>query len=212
MTAALATRLPDADIAGSFVARQLRIGLEYYAAGETEAAIAAYRRGLAAGNDSPADITAGSIAELHSNLGNACMVRGDLESAAANYKAALRLAPHLTSCWCNLGNVYQRNGRAQDAIALYAEALKLNPAHWPSRTNLAQALAATKQYLLARMLLTELAGERPQDPQLHHQLGKTCFELMNPKSSTRPFSAGRRPQSPRFRKSLLDRRHQAEGG
>ncbi len=83
--------------------------------------------------------------------------------------------------------MHLRNGRAQDAIALYAEALKLSPAHWPSRTNLVQALAATKQYLLARMLLTELASERPQDPQLYHQLGKTCFELNDPEAALAHF-------------------------
>src|SRR5271163_4801157 len=106
---ALATRLPDTGIgiAGSFIERQLRLGLEYSTAGRIEEAIAAYRSGLAAAEaESPGDVEA--ISDLHSRLGNACMVRGDLEFAAANFKAALRLAPQLTSCWCNLGNVYLR--------------------------------------------------------------------------------------------------------
>ena len=111
-------------------------------------------------------------AELHSKLGNACMIDGDLEGAAANYKAALRLAPHLTSCWCNLGNVHLKTGRAEDAVALYVQALTLNPAHWPSRSNLVQALMATRQYLLAKILLLELLDERPHDSKLRHQLGK----------------------------------------
>jgi tetratricopeptide (TPR) repeat protein len=179
MTAtALATRLPDDDIAGAFVARQLRIGLEYYAAGEIEAAITAYRRGLAAAEtESPGSVPVETMSELHAKLGNACMVRGDLEGAGANYKAALRLAPHLTWCWCNLGNVQLKTGKAQDAIAFYLQALKLNPAHWPSRTNLVEALMTTRQYVMAKALLLELTGERPQDAQLRHQLGKTCFEL-----------------------------------
>jgi tetratricopeptide (TPR) repeat protein len=177
---ALATRLPEHedDIAGSFVARQLRIGLEYYTAGNLEAAIAAYRRGLAeAANESPGCVPVETIAELHSNLGNACMVRGDLEAAAAGYKAALRLAPQLTTCWCNLGNVYLKTGKAQDSIALYLQALKLNPGHWASRTNLVQALMATQQHIVARALLMELIEERPHDSQLRHQLGKVHFEL-----------------------------------
>jgi hypothetical protein len=49
MTAtALATGLPDADIGVPFVARQLRIGLEYYTAGRIDDAITAYQTGLAA--------------------------------------------------------------------------------------------------------------------------------------------------------------------
>jgi tetratricopeptide (TPR) repeat protein len=175
---ALATRLPEADIAGSFVTRQLRIGLEYYAAGSTEAAIGAYQRGLAeAANELPGCVPVETIAELHSNLGNACMVRGDLEGAAASYKAALRLAPQLTTCWCNLGNVALKTGKPQDSIALYLQALKLNPGHWASRTNLVQALMATQQYIVARALLLELIEERPHDSPLRHQLGKVQFEL-----------------------------------
>jgi tetratricopeptide (TPR) repeat protein len=127
--AALAICPPDADIAAASVARQLRAGLEYYAAGKIDAAIAAYQNGLAvAGNEAPGSISVEAIAELHSHLGNACMVRGDLEQAAANYKAALRLKPQLTSCWCNLGNVHLKTGKPKDSIALYLHALSLHPA------------------------------------------------------------------------------------
>jgi tetratricopeptide (TPR) repeat protein len=127
------------------------------------------------------------ISELHSRLGNACMIQNDLDGAAANYKAALRLAPHLTSCWCNLGNVHLRTGRAQDAVALYVQALTLNPAHWPSRTNLVHALIATRQYLLAKVLLMELVEERPQDIAIRNQLGKLHFELNEIESALECF-------------------------
>jgi Flp pilus assembly protein TadD len=115
------------------------------------------------------------------------MVRGDLEFAASNYRAALRLAPQLTSCWCNLGNVHVKAGKPQEAIALYVQALTLNPGHWPSRTNLAQALMATQQYLLAKLLLMELVDERPQDAQIHSQLGKLYFELNELQSALECF-------------------------
>jgi tetratricopeptide (TPR) repeat protein len=185
MTAtALAIGLLDADVGASPVARQLRIGLEYYTAGRIEDAIAAYQTGLAAAeNESSCSVSVGTISDLHSHLGNAGMVRGDLALAAANYKAALRLAPHLVSCWCNLGNAHHRAGRPQDSIAYYLQALKLNPGHWPSRTNLVQALMATKQYIIARGLLLELVSERPQDGALCHQLGKVHFELDEPEAA-----------------------------
>ena len=158
------------------VSRQLALGQQHYAAGGIAQAIAAYQCGLDAavtGTDVPAD----TIAELHAKLGNAYMVGGHLESASEQYKSALRLKPSLTACWCNLGNAQLQSGKADAAITLYLEALKHNPAHWPSRTNLAQALMAARQYLMAKVLLTELAEERPQDGQLFHQLGKACFEL-----------------------------------
>ena len=177
MTAtALATYPLDAD--DSFVARQLHIGLEHYAAGAIEEAIAAYQIGLAAAENKPAGhLSVATISTLHSKLGNACMVRGDLEFAAVNYRAALRLAPDLTDCWCNLGNVHLKTGRPLDAIPLYGQALTLNPGHWPSLTNLVQALMTTRKYLLAKVLLLELVDERPQDAQMRNQLGKVHFEL-----------------------------------
>jgi tetratricopeptide (TPR) repeat protein len=175
---AFAPDLPDADAAGPLAVRQLRIGLEHYGAGRTGDAIAAFQLGLAAvGNEPEGVVSVETISELHAKLGNACMILGDLEAAAANYKAALRLAPHLTDCWCNFGNVHLKIGKPQDAITLYLQALKLNGTHWPARTNLVHALMATQQYIVARALLMELISERPQDSQIHHQLGKVCFEL-----------------------------------
>jgi tetratricopeptide (TPR) repeat protein len=82
---------------------------------------------------------------------------------------------------------YLKNGRAQDAIALYLEALKLNPAHWASRSNLAEALIATRQFLIAKALLSELAEERPLDGQIRHRLGRACFELNETQSALEHF-------------------------
>ena len=176
--AALAASLPESDTVSSHLGRQLAIGREYYTAGRIDQAIEAFQSGLAAVESEAARLAAvDTVSELHSNLGNACMISGDLEAAAANYKAALRLAPHLVSCWCNLGNALVQSGKPQDAIAYYVQALTLNPGHWPSRTNLVQALMATRQYLLAKVLLMELVEERPQDAAIHNRLGKLHYEL-----------------------------------
>ena len=187
---ASATALPDADVATPLAARQLRIGLEHYGAGRTGEAIAAFQLGLASvGNESPGTVSVETISELHAKLGNACLLRGDLESAGENYKAALRLAPHLTDCWCNFGNVQLKLGKSQDAIALYLQALKLNSRHWPARTNLVQALMATQQYIVAKAVLLELVSERPQDGPIRHQLGKVHFELNEQESALECFQA-----------------------
>ncbi len=140
------------------------------------------------------------------------MVGGDLELAAASYKAALRLSPGLTSCWCNLGNVQVKTGKPQEAIAYYLEALKLSPSHWPTRTNLVQALTATKQYIIAKALLLELTAERPEDGAIHHQLGKVHFELDEIELALARFEQAIALNPQRFRQPLLDRRHQAKIG
>ncbi|QPF89654.1 tetratricopeptide repeat protein [Bradyrhizobium commune] len=156
----------------------LSAGREHYRRGEIRSAIAIFQAGLALAATVSIGVAASSVAaDLHAALANAFMLCDDIASAAENYKAALRLAPHLVACWCNLGIVHQRSGMTQDAIALYLEALRRNPAHRPSRTNLVQALVATRQFTIARTLLLELLEETPDDAELRSGLGKICFEL-----------------------------------
>ena len=182
-----ASAVQPAEPLASPAARHLQRGQDHYAAGRIDEAIAALQVGLDAADRDSAGSPPEIIAGLHAGLGNAHMRRGHLNLASGNYKAALRLAPHLTSSWCDLGNVHLKTGRAQDAIPLYLQALKLNPAHWESRTNLVEALMATRQYPAARALLQELREERPQVGQIQYQLGKVCFELNEMESATRHF-------------------------
>ncbi len=177
MTAAIpAAPLPGAEGAGASAAHWLHLGQEHYAAGRNAEAVAALRLGLVTAESqpgTPVDI----VADLHAKLGNACMIGGDLDAASASYKAALKLVPSMTVCWCNLGNTLVQTGKPQEAIAYFIEALKTNPRHWATRTNLVQALTATKQYIIAKALLLELLGEQPDNSKLRHELGKVHYEL-----------------------------------
>ena len=155
----------------------LHTGREHYRRGEIRPAIAVFQAGLALAATASMGVVVDGIADLHAALANALMLCDDIGSAAENYKAALRIAPHLVACWCNLGIVHQRSGMMQDAISLYLEALRRNPGHRPSRTNLVQALMATRQFAIAKTLLLELIEETPDDADLRNQLGKVCFEL-----------------------------------
>ncbi|MET4390983.1 tetratricopeptide (TPR) repeat protein [Bradyrhizobium sp. F1.4.3] len=159
------------------ISELLRMGREHYRRGEIRHAIAVFQVGLARAATVSIGVAVDCVADLHAALANAFMLCDDIASAAEHYKAALRLAPHLVACWCNLGIVHQRSGMTQDAIALYLEALRRNPGHRPSRTNLVQALVATRQFAIARTLLLELLEETPGDADLCSQLGKVCFEL-----------------------------------
>jgi len=185
---AFAAAFPNVEFAGSLARQHLRLGLEYHDAGKTDEAIAAYRLGLAAAENEASDADSiETISRLRAKLGDAAMLRGDVELAATNYQAALKLAPHLTDCWCNFGNLHLKAGKHREAIALYLQALRLNSRHWEARCNLVQALMATQQYILAKAVLLELKGERPQDSQLRQQLGKTHFELNEPELAIESF-------------------------
>jgi tetratricopeptide (TPR) repeat protein len=168
---------PDIE-AGSIAQQQLRIGLKLYSEGKAADAIAAFQQGLAAaGQASPGTESADIVSELHVRLGSVAASCGDFQLASTNYQAALKIAPHLTNCWCSFGDLHLRNGQLQTAIELYLQALKLNPRHWAARANMVHALMAAKQYLIAKAILIELKGERPHDARLHHLLGRTHFEL-----------------------------------
>jgi tetratricopeptide (TPR) repeat protein len=178
IVSSLATTPSAEDMIHLPMVQHLVQGQEHHAAGRLEEAIAAYRSGLdAAGSDAADHLAMATKAELHAKLGNAHMVRGQLDLAGLNYTSALRIAPHLTACWCNLGNVQMQSGNAEGSIAFYLQALKTNATHWPTRTNLAQALIATGQMVVAKSLLSELAEERPMDSAVQHHLGKVSFEL-----------------------------------
>lgn len=175
-TSALAGESPDTDTTGSIAQQQLRLGLALYREGKAADAIAAFRHGLLEAEKAGTESTE-TLSELHARLGNVAAASGDFQLASVNYQAALTIAPHLTNCWCSFGDLYLRCGQHQRAIELYLQTLKLNPRHWAARANMVQALMAAKQYLIAKAILIELKGERPQDGRIHHLLGKTYFEL-----------------------------------
>ena len=184
------TALPPAEQAASEMARQLLIGQQYFAQGRIGPAISAYQSGLDSAAIAGTSLVAADVlAELHAKLGNAYMVGRQFGSATEAYKSALRLKPTLTACWCNLGNAQLELGNVQAAITLYVEALKLDPAHWPSLTNLVQALMAGRQFEMAKGLLGDLVAARPQDGRLHHQLGRVAFELNDMDAALAHFEA-----------------------
>ncbi len=169
---------PETQVAGSIARQHLHLGLKLYSEGKAADAIAAFRHGLAAAEKAPSGAEpVETVSELYARLGNVAAASGDFQLASASYQAALKIAPHLTNCWCSFGDLHLRNGQYQRAIEFYLQALKLNPLHWASRANMVQALMAAKQYLIAKAILIELKGERPHEARLYSLLGKTHFEL-----------------------------------
>ncbi len=174
-TSALAGASSDSD-AGSPAQQQLRAGVALFKEGKTADAIAAFQRGLAEAEKAGTE-SVETMSDLYAKLGNVAAAGGDFRLASVNYQAALRIAPHLTNCWCSFADLHLRAGQHQRAIDLYLQALKLNPRHWAARANMVHALMAARQFLIAKAVLIELKGERPHEARLHNLLGKTLFEL-----------------------------------
>jgi tetratricopeptide (TPR) repeat protein len=188
LATSFAIAFPEVGVAGSLAAHHLRVGTKYAEIGRPQDAVAAFQRGLAAAEGELAFAeTNDTRTQLHEKLADAAALAGEADLAAANYRAALQLAPDLTDCWCKFGNLMLKVGKHRDAIALYLQTLKLNSRHWAARSNLAQALAATQQHIVAKAVLLELRSERPHDAQIHFRLGKAHFELDEPEAALESF-------------------------
>ena len=161
---------------GSSVQQSLREGMQLFRDGRTAESIAAFQRGLLEAEKAGTE-SVETMSDLYAKLGNVAAASGNFQLASVNYQAALKIAPHLTNCWCSFADLHLRCGQHQTAIQLYLQTLKLNPRHWAARANMVHALMAARQYLIAKAILIELKGERPQDASIHHLLGKTLFEL-----------------------------------
>jgi tetratricopeptide (TPR) repeat protein len=175
-TTAPAGTSPSTQIEGSIVQQSLREGMQLFRDGRATEAIAAFQRGLLEAEKAGTE-SAETMSDLYAKLGNVAAASGNFQLASVNYQAALKIAPHLTNCWCSFADLHLRCGQHQTAIQLYLQALKLNPRHWAARANMVHALMAARQFLIAKAILIELKGERPQDAGIHHLLGKTLFEL-----------------------------------
>ncbi len=175
-TSELASASPNAKAEGSIVQKHLNAGQQLYREGRIAEAIAMFQHGLAEAENAGTE-SAETMSDLYAKLGTVAAASGNFQLASVNYQAALKIAPHLTNCWCSFGDLHLRCGQHQAAIELYLQALRLNPRHWAARANMVQALMAAKQYLVAKAILDELKDERPQDARIRHLLGKVLFEL-----------------------------------
>jgi tetratricopeptide (TPR) repeat protein len=71
---------------------------------------------------------------IHNNLGLALKSRGEMNSAAAEYREALTLNPDYAPAHCNLGVIYLDRGQLDAAVSELRIAIGIDPdlakAHW----------------------------------------------------------------------------------
>jgi len=107
------------------------LGAEHYAAGETDAAIEAFRRALQVG---------GPDAKLAFSLAQALAEAGRNEQAAERYLQVVELEPLNADAWNNLGVVLCALDHHEGACQAYQRALEISPENLRARYNLADAL------------------------------------------------------------------------
>jgi predicted O-linked N-acetylglucosamine transferase (SPINDLY family) len=135
------------------------LGAACRVAGETERAIAAYRRAIQLRPD---------FAEAHGNLGLVLAHQGQLAEAIAAYRSAIQLKPDFADAHNNLGVALRRSGQTAEAITAFRSAIRHKPDFGDAHGNLGHALHEQGELELA------IAAYRSA---LH--LKPDCFEILN---------------------------------
>jgi tetratricopeptide (TPR) repeat protein len=68
-------------------------------------------------------------------------MKGGVERAIAQYRAAIRLDPRYAEAHNNLANLLSQTGHENEAVAEYEAALRIRPGYERARTNLDQLKA-----------------------------------------------------------------------
>jgi tetratricopeptide (TPR) repeat protein len=141
---------------------QSDLGKSLLANGQTDEALASFRKALAIKPDD---------AELHYNLGNVLRDQGQLSDASACYRRAIDLKPDYAEAHNNLGNVLYGMGQFDDAVASYRRALAIKPADAGAHYNIGNVFRDIGQ-IDAAITSFRLALEyNPEYAEAHNNLG-----------------------------------------
>ena len=110
-------------------------------------------------------------AESHNNLGNEYALKGQLDRAAAEFQAALRLKPDYVEAHYNLGNAYAAQGQLDRAVAEYQAALWLQPDYAEAHYNLGIAYASQGRWGEAAAEFEAALRLLPGSAGAHNNLG-----------------------------------------
>lgn len=133
--------------------------------GNTDAAVAAYRRGV---EIDPSE----SLAQVGMQWASAA--RGDLERAAAHASRACKGDPNNAEIRVRIGVAWERAGQLSLALDAYREAVQLDPGMGYAHMSLAIALARTGR-LAESERHRERAGALGDDPHLTVRLAAACL-------------------------------------
>lgn len=123
--------------------------------GDTDGAIAAFRRAVAAAPDS---------AEAHNSLGALLLQQGDPAMALASLQSALRVAPQFAEARFNLGKALAASGQLEAAVETFAALADHEQAGPAARLQLGALLLRLRRPAEAAPHLERAARDRPADP------------------------------------------------
>ena len=135
--------------------------------GETERAIACYRRAVSIKSD---------FIEAYWRLGEISLEKGNHKTALACYHRALKIEPNRVQSYILLGKALAHHNNWQGALSYYQKAVVLEPKRADIYGNIGESLANLQRYEEAAKLLQQGIGKDPMNWQLYYQLGNVCSQ------------------------------------
>jgi tetratricopeptide (TPR) repeat protein len=154
------------------------LGLALAAAGESDAAIAEFRRTIALQPNHAFALAA---------LGEALRASGKAEEAIAHFRAALAADPGYVPARVNLGRALGALGRLDEAMAEYEAVLAVEPQAVDVRTNIATLLIARGALEQAAAMLRAVIAAAPRLAEAHYNLGVALDKLQRPAEAETEF-------------------------
>jgi len=143
--------------------------------GETETAVACYRRALAIDPEN----------ELaHNNLGYMFAVKERPADAIYHYRQAIRYKEDYATPYNNIGVLMYNSGRVEEAITFYRKAIQLEPHYCEPKSNLASALVTRGQAREAVPLFQSVIDLCPEESTAYAGL-YGALRLLNEKTAAR---------------------------
>jgi tetratricopeptide (TPR) repeat protein len=107
----------------------------------------------------------------HDLLGHSLALRGQIDEAIAQYRAALTIKPDDTEGRVSLGNILGRRGQVDEAIAHFQAALKARPDYAEAHNSLGAVLASRGRFDEAIVQYEEALQTKPNYSEALNNLG-----------------------------------------
>ncbi len=134
---------------------------------------------------------------LHNNLAQSYLERGDYEKALAEYRRALELEPDSPLLWSNLGMAYLHMQSYEEAIGPLRQALELRPDFEAALSNLGVAYTYLGRLEEAAEIIERATALEPGRAEFHDNLGVIYSRLGRETRALECFRAAARLE-PKF--------------
>lgn len=123
----------------------------------------------------------------HNRLGLKFVAEGNLDAAAAEFRAAIATNPHSAEALSNLGVVLGRQGREAEAERSLRDAIQNDPRYEDAHLNLGLLLERQKRLTEAKSEAEKAVAIAPDDPRAYGALGTVQAKLNQPEAAVQSF-------------------------